>query len=159
MDSQMEDENEKDDAASSQRLLKHLMAAKAKSEGEETPMNQMQIERFVDDDYALDFSLLKTEDKQFARDLCREVLEQRESIDQQIDLVASRGIEEMGPIERAILRLATCELMYHPQTPYVVVINEAVDVARAYGPERSHTLVNATLDKLSMTHRAIERGV
>ena len=67
------------------------------------------------------------------------------------DLIAphvSRNWEEVSPIERCILLLATHELQNRFDTPYRVVINEAIELAKTYGGTDGHKFVNGVLDKL-----------
>ncbi|WP_335920601.1 transcription antitermination factor NusB [Shewanella algae] len=59
-----------------------------------------------------------------------------------------RPMEEVDPVEKAILRLAAYELTFRKDTPYKVVINEAIELAKAFGAEDSHKFVNGILDKL-----------
>lgn len=56
---------------------------------------------------------------------------------------------EVSPIERGILLMAACELKRHPETPYRVVINEAIELAKSYGGTDGHKFVNGVLDKLA----------
>jgi transcription antitermination protein NusB len=67
-----------------------------------------------------------------------------------------RSIESVDPVERAILRLATFELTRHQEIPYRVVINEAVELAKVFGAEKSHKFVNGVLDRLARNVRAAE---
>ncbi len=67
-----------------------------------------------------------------------------------------RAWEEISPIERSILLLGTCELRYHPETPYRVVINEAIELAKTYGGTDGHKFVNGVLDKLAPELRPAE---
>ena len=60
-----------------------------------------------------------------------------------------RAVSALDPVERAILRLATLELADHPDVPWKVVINEAVELARPFGAEASHRYVNGVLDSLA----------
>lgn len=64
----------------------------------------------------------------------------------------------LDPVEHAILLLGLWELMSRPDTPYRVVINEAVELARRFGATDGHRYVNAVLDRASRAHRARERG-
>ena len=48
----------------------------------------------------------------------------------------------VSPIERGILLLAACELKHHPETPYRVVINEAIELAKMFGGTDGHRFVN-----------------
>ena len=64
-----------------------------------------------------------------------------------INPTLDRDIGELGPTEKAILYLGVYELMFQPEVPYKVVINEAVELAKLYGAEGSFKLVNSSLDK------------
>jgi N utilization substance protein B len=57
-------------------------------------------------------------------------------------------LERMALVDRNLLRLALWELMYHPEIPAKVVINEAVELAKRYGSEESGAFVNGILDRL-----------
>lgn len=65
--------------------------------------------------------------------------------------------EEMDPIEKAIMRLATFELTDRIDTPFKVVINEAIELAKSFGAEESHKFINGALDKAVKTLRKSER--
>lgn len=64
--------------------------------------------------------------------------------------------DHLDPIETNILRIATYELLHHPEIPYKVIINEAVSLARTYGADDGHKFVNGVLDPLSRELRAAE---
>lgn len=61
----------------------------------------------------------------------------------------TRAWGDVSPIERSVLLLAACELKHHLETPYRVVINEAIELAKTYGGTDGHRFVNGVLDKLS----------
>lgn len=61
----------------------------------------------------------------------------------------ARAWTSVSPIERGILLLAACELRDHPETPYRVIINEAIELAKSYGGTDGHKFVNGILDKLA----------
>ena len=77
-------------------------------------------------------------------------------IDKNISDYADRPIEQLDPVERAILRIATYELLYRPDIPYRVTINEAVQLTKKFGAEQGHAYVNGVLDKAAHTLRAAE---
>ena len=60
-----------------------------------------------------------------------------------------RAWDEVSPIERCILLLGACELRLHPETPYRVIINEAIELAKTFGGTDGHKFVNGVLDKLA----------
>lgn len=65
--------------------------------------------------------------------------------------------EELDPIEKSIMRLATYELLERLDTPFKVVINEAIELAKTFGAEESHKFINGALDKAVKTLRKDER--
>ncbi len=67
-----------------------------------------------------------------------------------------REVHELSPVERAILLLATYELKHAIETPYRVIINEAIELAKSYGGTDGHRFVNGVLDKLAAHLRAVE---
>jgi N utilization substance protein B len=77
-----------------------------------------------------------------------------------IDLVLSefvdRPVDSIDPVERAILRIGTYELMHRLDMPYRVVLNESINLAKCFGADGSHRYVNGILDKVAAQKRAIE---
>ncbi len=67
-----------------------------------------------------------------------------------------RRAAELSPIERAILVIGAWELSHRVEIPCRVVINEAIELAKAYGGTDGHKFVNGVLDKLAATVRAGE---
>ena len=67
-----------------------------------------------------------------------------------------RAWDEISPIERCILLLGACELKLHPETPYRVIINEGIELAKTFGGTDGHKFVNGVLDKLAAVLRASE---
>lgn len=66
--------------------------------------------------------------------------------------------EELDPIEKSIMRLATFELSNRIDTPFKVVINESIELAKVFGAEDSHKFINGALDKAVKTLRKNERS-
>jgi N utilization substance protein B len=67
-----------------------------------------------------------------------------------------RAVEKIDPVERAILRIGVYELINRLDTPYRVIINEGVNLAKCFGADGSHKYVNSILDKVSKKQRAME---
>jgi len=67
-----------------------------------------------------------------------------------------RDWEQVDPIEKAVLLLGAFELVECLDIPYRVVINESIELAKAFGAEDSHKYVNGVLDRLAMIAREIE---
>ena len=76
----------------------------------------------------------------------------RDSLAPHIDRVWS----EVSPIERAVLLIAAHELSAMAETPYRVIINEAIELAKSFGGTDGHKYVNGVLDKLAAMSRAPE---
>ncbi|MCF7520693.1 transcription antitermination factor NusB [Neisseria sp. ZJ106] len=60
-----------------------------------------------------------------------------------------RDEKDLSPIERAVLLMACHELSAMPETPYPVIINEAIEVTKTFGGTDGHKFVNGILDKLA----------
>lgn len=60
-----------------------------------------------------------------------------------------RKVESLSPVEHSLLLMAACELANERETPYRVIINEAVELAKVYGGTDGHKYVNGVLDKLA----------
>jgi N utilization substance protein B len=84
------------------------------------------------------------------------VIKHAEPLETAITPALDRKFAELSPIERAVLLIATYELAYQPDTPYKVVINEAVELAKTFGGTDGHKYVNGVLDKLAQQLRAGE---
>ena len=93
------------------------------------------------------------EDTSFSAKLFDAVIDNRTSIDGLIE-GASRNwrIERMDFVDLAILRLGVAEIMWMG-SPVPVVINEAVELAKLYGSEKSRRFVNGVLNKIAETHK------
>ena len=67
-----------------------------------------------------------------------------------------RSFAELSPIEACILLIGTFELSRYPETPYRVIINEAIELAKSFGGSDGHKYVNGVLDKLALSERVLE---
>lgn len=92
---------------------------------------------------------LKGVDVAYFRKLFRQTAEQVDVVDDAMALYLDRDVNELDPIEKAILRLAVYELKFELDVPYKVVINEAIEVAKVFGADDSHKYVNGVLDKVA----------
>ena len=95
-------------------------------------------------------------DQKYFIELLSELPKKVDVIDSTVANYVDRPIEQLDPVERAVLRLATYVLLYRPDIPYKVSINEAVQLTRKFGAEQGHAYVNAVLDKAAHTLRAAE---
>ncbi|HEY3460175.1 MAG TPA: transcription antitermination factor NusB [Casimicrobiaceae bacterium] len=67
-----------------------------------------------------------------------------------------RRVDELAPIERALLVIGTWELAHRREIPYRVVISEGIELAKRYGGTDGHKFVNAVLDRVAAKLRADE---
>jgi N utilization substance protein B len=90
---------------------------------------------------------LATAHREFANTLVRGTVQRVAEIDQLLGRRTENWrVERMAVLDRAVLRLATYELLAEPATPAKVVINEALELARAYSGEEAVGFVNGVLD-------------
>lgn len=95
-------------------------------------------------------------DLEYFHHCLREIPLHSHELDDQLAPNLDRAMDDVDPVERAILRLGAFELEFHPEIPFRVVINEAVELAKTYGAEHGHKYVNAVLDKTALKLRAAE---
>ncbi len=86
----------------------------------------------------------------YAREIVDGVSDHREEIDELISSYAQGWtIERMPNVDRAILRLASWEILHNPEVPAAVAINEAVGLAKQYSTEDSSRFVNGVLGRIA----------
>ena len=95
-------------------------------------------------------------DLEYFDDLVRGVVKHRAALDEALAAYLDRTVEEVDPIERAVLRLAAYEMLHRIDVPYRVVLNEAIEIAKRFGSEHGHTFVNGVLDRAAAEWRAAE---
>jgi transcription antitermination factor NusB len=88
--------------------------------------------------------------KEFANRLVEGTRENLKAIDEKIVRYAEHWeIERMAIVDRNILRLGAYEILYCPDIPIKVSLNEAVELAKKFSTEKSGQFVNALLDKIA----------
>ncbi len=95
-------------------------------------------------------------DLELYRTLLERTIEDAPALQAALAPFVDREWAEVSPIERGILLLGACEFKHFPETPYRVVINEAIELAKAYGGTDGHKFVNGILDKLAAVMRPQE---
>jgi N utilization substance protein B len=88
-------------------------------------------------------------DRDFFGQLLAVTVDDAPALDQLIARHATRGIDQLDAVGRAVLLLGFAELKFRDDVPSKVVINEAVELAKRYGAAESFKFVNAVLDKSS----------
>jgi N utilization substance protein B len=95
-------------------------------------------------------------DRDYFVELLRTVPARLDDLDREIAVFLDRPMQQVDPVERAILRIAAYELQYRIDVPYRVILNEAITLARKFGAEQGHAFVNGVLDRLARKLRADE---
>ena len=97
-------------------------------------------------------------DLAYFEDILRGIETHGEEIDAALQQFLDRTVAEVDPIERAVLRIASYELLHRPDVPYRVVLNEAIESAKRFGSDHGHTYINGVLDKAAAVWRVAEVG-
>ena len=92
-------------------------------------------------------------DQAYLESLVRGVVNQVGTLREKVSPCLDRPIEQLSPVEHALLLMAACELVSQPGTPYRVVINEAVELAKRFGGDNSAKFVNGVLGSVSTLAR------
>ena len=95
-------------------------------------------------------------DNELYLQLLHETLAQAETLQADIVPHIARPWDEISPIERSVLLLGACEFRFHPETPYRVIINECIELAKTFGGTDGHKFVNGVLDKMAAVLRTVE---
>jgi N utilization substance protein B len=88
-------------------------------------------------------------DQDFFGQLLPVIVDDVAALDALIARQATRSLDQLDAVGRAILLLGLAELKFRDDVPTKVVINEAVELAKRYGAAESYKFVNAVLDKMS----------
>ena len=95
-------------------------------------------------------------DQALAEALLRGVISNADALRELLTPLLDRKINELSPVEHALLLLSAFELRDHADTPYRVIINEAIELAKSFGGTDGHKYVNGVLDKLAAKLRPAE---
>jgi len=95
-------------------------------------------------------------DLAYFEELVQGVGQHHKALDASLQPFLDRTMEEVDPIERAMLRIAAYELQHRIDVPYRVVIDEALKTVKRFGSEHGHTYVNSVLDRAAAQWRAAE---
>jgi transcription antitermination protein NusB len=106
-------------------------------------------------EWALEGEELSADQRELIDDVVRALAARQAEVDAAVAAVSSWPLERMAATDRAVLRIATAELMARRGTPAPVVIDEAIELARAYGSDDSGAFVNGVLDQVA---RALRPG-
>ncbi len=96
------------------------------------------------------FEEANPEGRPYADTIVRGVSDNVEAIDKRITSASQNWrLERMSRVDRNLLRLGTWELMFQPDVPRAVILDEAVELAKSFGTEESSGFVNGVLDRVA----------
>tara|TARA_B100000700_G_C14483468_1_gene596201 strand:+ start:171 stop:530 length:360 start_codon:yes stop_codon:yes gene_type:complete len=98
---------------------------------------------FISDD------ALNDSDIAYFRHLICEVPERREALEKKLHTLIERPLSQLDLVECAIILIGAYEILFRPDIPDGVAINEAVEMAHLFGAKDSYKFVNGVLDRLS----------
>lgn len=111
----------------------------------QTDIGNLQLDEAIEMTFA-DASGLDHEIRKYAIQLVRGVWQHKSELDAKIQSFASRWtVERMAAVDRNLIRIALYEILYVPDVPHRVAINEAVELAKEYGTTGSRRFVNGVL--------------
>ncbi len=97
-------------------------------------------------------------DQDWFQELLGGVIEKHEALDEDLQPFLDRPIGQLDLMELLILRMSAFELQIHPEIPFPIVLDEAIDLARRFGAEQGHSFVNAVLDRAARQWRKAEHA-
>jgi N utilization substance protein B len=100
----------------------------------------------IDAQFLTEQDMSKT-DIVYFQELLHRTLNRSDAINAALQPYLDRPIEQIDPVEKAILWIAGYEILYRLDVPYRVIINEAVELAKRFGAEQGHKFINGVLDK------------
>ncbi len=95
-------------------------------------------------------------DKAYFKRLIFGIETQLTEIESAFSVFLDRPLQQLNPIEHTILRMSAYELLYVPEIPFKIILDESVNLARTFGAEEGHRYVNGVLHHLAQKVRAIE---
>ena len=112
-------------------------------------LNEIEAQFRVDNDFS-------GVDGTYFHEILHGVPRLKTELDELIAPCLDRALDELDPVELAILRLCAYELQQRLDVPYKVVINEGIELAKVFGATDGHKFVNGVLDKLAPRLRTAE---
>ena len=97
-------------------------------------------------------------DREHFEELLGKTIAQHDQLEAALAPYLDRPLDQLDPVETAILLIGMYELRERLDIPYRVVINEAVDLCKRFGATDAHKYVNAVLDRAARESRAAERS-
>lgn len=103
-------------------------------------------------------NMTKVDSEYFCR-LLHGVPKQLSTLEDNIAPFLDRPLQGLNPIELTVLRIGAFELLYCPEIPYRVVLDESISLAKEFGSQDGHRYVNGVLNNLARQVRKVEIGL
>ena len=97
-------------------------------------------------------------DQEHFEEMLKEICKTEQELDTAIEAIIDRPLDQLDPVERAVLLIGVFELMERIDVPYRVVINEGVNLAKRFGSIDGHKYINGCLDNAAKSYREVEIG-
>ncbi len=133
------------------RILARRSAMQAIYQWQLTGYDLTEIERQFIEEHGLGYA-----DQAYFNELLHKIPKNLDIIDAALAEFTDRPIGEIDPVERAVLRIGVYELLYRPELPFKVILNENINLAKAFGAAHGHKFVNSILDRVAHKKRAVE---
>jgi N utilization substance protein B len=95
-------------------------------------------------------------DQEFFDEALPLIIKSQSDLESTIDDLIDRPLEQLDPVERAVLLIGVFELQSRVDVPFRVVINEGVNLAKRFGALDGHKYINACLDAAAQSLRSVE---
>jgi len=112
-------------------------------------LSEIEVQFLEDEDFS-------KADKDYFHELLHQVPARLDEVEQAFTSFLDRPLDEIDPVERAVLRMASYELMARIDVPYKVIINESVNLTKKFGAEQAYKYINGVLDQTARRLRAVE---
>ncbi len=107
-----------------------------------------ELPEIIEEEFLEDQPFGDDTDKDYFHELLTGTVSHLNEIDAAYAPYLSRKADDLDSVDRAILRLATYELLFEKKVPFKVVISEAILLAKKFAAQDSHKFVNGVLDKV-----------
>ncbi len=141
--------NQQVNPAARRKARHYAMQALYQWQMTKNPLNEIEAQFRTD----YDFSKV---DSAFFHELVHEVPGNLSEVEQSFIPHLDRELKELDPIELALLRLGSYELLKRIDIPFKVAINETVNLAKKFGATDGHKYINGVLDKVAQDLREVE---
>ncbi|HEY5702045.1 MAG TPA: transcription antitermination factor NusB [Gammaproteobacteria bacterium] len=118
-------------------------------------MNNSDVEEIISE-FLNERSEIKKADAEYFCELVTGTLANMANLINELKPYLDRPIDSLDPVERAVLLVGLYELIYRPELPWRVVVNESVELAKMFGAEQSHKFINGVMDKVAHKIRSVE---